>query len=287
MEEENILLTLLTPQSVPLGNQVQNIAHIGSEIDDENKLNNLDTLLAEVIGSFDPNDKQAVKDFYTVDEIADGVSQIYTIRFQNTGTYPASFVRIVDTLSNYLNPATFELLAFSHPVSWSMEGAGIVEFYFEDINLPDSTSNELESHGFVKFSIKPNDGVALGTEINNTAYIYFDYNEPVVTNTVITPVEFIDLVQEYVADKPLLISPNPSFDHAFISLPEMIGDEGTISIFSVKGERLEVIQNFKGQHIKINISDYANGLYFITWKIGEKFYLGKINKRKLTLFQYL
>jgi hypothetical protein len=62
-------------------------------------------------------------------------------------------------------------------------GGGIVRFVFENIMLPDSNVNEATSHGFVKFTIHPRSDVPLGTSIPNSAAIYFDFNEPVITNT--------------------------------------------------------------------------------------------------------
>ena len=48
--------------------------------------------------------------------------------------------------------------------------------------LPDSNVNEPASHGFVSFRIRQQPELALGTRILNKADIYFDFNEPVVTN---------------------------------------------------------------------------------------------------------
>ena len=58
-----------------------------------------------------------------------------------------------------------------------------LEFYFQNIMLPDSVSNEPESHGLVSFTIRPEAGLPLLTELNNTAAIYFDNNPPIITNT--------------------------------------------------------------------------------------------------------
>jgi hypothetical protein len=49
--------------------------------------------------------------------------------------------------------------------------------------LPDSTTNEPRSHGFVQYAIKAQQPVPDNTLISNTAYIYFDFNPAVVTNT--------------------------------------------------------------------------------------------------------
>ena len=51
--------------------------------------------------------------------------------------------------------------------------------------LPDSNTSEPLSHGFVQYSIQSVVGLQDSTVINNTAYILFDINPPVVTNTAI------------------------------------------------------------------------------------------------------
>ena len=51
--------------------------------------------------------------------------------------------------------------------------------------------NELKSIGFVKFRVKPLTTITNGTTINNKASIYFDFNEPILTNTAITKISSI------------------------------------------------------------------------------------------------
>ncbi|MEZ4758859.1 MAG: hypothetical protein R2810_03590 [Flavobacteriales bacterium] len=46
--------------------------------------------------------------------------------------------------------------------------------------LPDSTSNEPDSHGFVRFSLAPDPGLLNGAPVRQLTNIYFDYNAPVI-----------------------------------------------------------------------------------------------------------
>ncbi|GEM_PF-4204670 len=62
-----------------------------------------------------------------------------------------------------------------------MEG-NIATWDFKKILLPDSTTDEAGSHGFILFKIKPTTGLTVGDEFTNKAAIYFDYNLPVITN---------------------------------------------------------------------------------------------------------
>jgi hypothetical protein len=59
----------------------------------------------------------------------------------------------------------------------------ILKFNFKNIMLPDDKSDELGSHGFVTYKATIKDGFAIGNEIQNTAYIYFDFNPAIITNT--------------------------------------------------------------------------------------------------------
>ena len=90
----------------------------------------------------------------------------------------------MDTLDANLDVSSFELLAYSVQPVVQIIG-NVARFNFPNINLPDSNSNEPGSHGFVQFRIKLKNGLQLHTAISNTSYIYFDFNSPVQTNTVV------------------------------------------------------------------------------------------------------
>jgi hypothetical protein len=49
--------------------------------------------------------------------------------------------------------------------------------------LPDSNQNEPKSHGYISLSIKPKKELSEKTRVENFADIFFDFNEPVRTNT--------------------------------------------------------------------------------------------------------
>lgn len=137
--------------------------------------------------AIDPNDKQvspARKDPSGSNYTEKDEYLYYTIRFQNTGTDTAFTVEIKDTLSPMLDLSTFEPLTASHPFQATLHPTGLLEFLFRNIHLPDSTINEIASHGYVNFRIKALPGSEDFDQISNTAGIYFDFNRPVITNTV-------------------------------------------------------------------------------------------------------
>jgi len=135
----------------------------------------------------------------------------YVIRFQNTGNYRADNVRILDTLSGHLDKSTLRIISKSHPMEWRISQNGILDFYFDNIFLPDSNQNELLSHGFVKYGIKVNKDFTKGESIKNTAHIFFDFNEAVVTNTAVTFMDFPASTRHIPLNKnAILVYPNPT-----------------------------------------------------------------------------
>jgi hypothetical protein len=61
---------------------------------------------------------------------------------------------------------------------------GKVEVVFDDILLPDSTTNYEASNGFVSFRIQARSDIPEFTPVFNSAGIFFDLNPPILTNTV-------------------------------------------------------------------------------------------------------
>jgi uncharacterized repeat protein (TIGR01451 family) len=142
-----------------------------------------------VTGSFDPNDKDATP-VITKTELAAGKRINYTVRFQNTGNDTAFTVVLADTLSSLLQTSTLQVINSSHPCKVSVKN-GVAYFEFKNILLPYKNINELKSHGFVRFTVKPKTSLTAGTSIYNKAYIYFDYNEPIITNTAVTLIKAV------------------------------------------------------------------------------------------------
>jgi uncharacterized repeat protein (TIGR01451 family) len=170
----------------------------------------------EITGSFDPNEKLAQpKGVYDAHYIYPNTEIEYQINFQNTGTDTAFTVAIKDTLPQGLDVSTFRAGIASHAYEVAMSEHGILTFTFDQIFLPDSNVNEAASHGFVRYRILPKTTIPLGTRIENRAGIYFDFNEPVITNTVFHTVDtgFLErnIVQVFAPSNAerMRIAPNP------------------------------------------------------------------------------
>ncbi|MEL6672665.1 MAG: PKD domain-containing protein [Bacteroidota bacterium] len=146
--------------------------------------NNYDSVGIEILASYDPNDKLVTPRGIGPEgfiQAKDSLLQ-YTIRFQNTGTAPATYVQIRDTLPATLNPFTLKMLGGSHPYTAKVVDGHILEVTHSNIFLPDSLSDPLGSQGFIAFTVRLHPNLPMGTEIRNRAGIYFDFNAPVITN---------------------------------------------------------------------------------------------------------
>lgn len=156
---------------------------------DENVSDNTAGIKQLVTNSFDPNDKKEVHGgAVTKLEVQNGNYLTYTIRFQNTGNDTAFNITVKDALDAKLVAGTFEMVSASHPYQLKFKEGKYLSWEFNDVLLVDSNRNEPASHGYITYRIKPKNDLALNEVINNSASIYFDFNQPVVTNTETTTV---------------------------------------------------------------------------------------------------
>jgi uncharacterized repeat protein (TIGR01451 family) len=240
--------------------------------------------------SFDPNDKQALPSgIGSAHSIPPGEEIEYIIRFQNTGTDTAYTVIVIDTLDTNFDAASFIQGASSHPYTLGISGKGqaVLKFTFKNINLPDSTANKLASNGLVSFRIKVPSSASIGTVVKNKAYIYFDYNDPVVTNETMHTVDnavALDYskgayVQESsvtssIRAKSVLetikIYPNPTQGIVTVEMPEK-NSNTELRIFSSIGVLLKTIPLNPVSLQQVSLEGLSQGMYlYEVKKNGER-----------------
>lgn len=232
-------------------------------VQDCNTSNNNGNLLQILGNSYDPNDKSIVKSSmynngtYAAEEIETGVDDFltYTIRFQNTGTAPAQNIVVVDTLDTQLNLSTFYLVHSSHDVDVVDMGNNVYHFEFNGINLPDSTSNEPLSHGQFTYRIQENTGNVTFSEITNTAYIYFDWNAPIVTNTTYN----VNVNLESIGENQLNyhVFPNPAQDNIQVNL------EGSFDVELLDITGKSILNGTFDSQAKLDVSQLNAGVYLL------------------------
>lgn len=176
-----VVLNLYVPVSVQMGKPMNYITGINPVAGDSTPANNLVYYRHIVVNSLDPNCKSNdMGDSIPLATVQKDGYIYYTIQFQNTGTASAIDIFIKDTLSDKLRDSTLEIIRVSHPFTFNMKNK-VATWNFFNINLPDSNSNEPQSHGYIQYRIKAKPTLAAGDFINNSAAIYFDFNPPVIT----------------------------------------------------------------------------------------------------------
>lgn len=241
---------------------------------DQNPYNDTIALFVPITGSFDPNDKKVS---YTgtanKDHISDSTKLEYKIRFQNTGNDTAFTVVVKDVISEYLDITSIDMIGASHPYSLYVK-EDTLSWTFSNILLPDSNVNRAASEGFIRFEISQKNQNSIGTEILNKAFIFFDYNEPIITNETksIIADEIITAVNENV--KRLSFYPNPAGNQ----LTFYNSISGSFTVYNILGEPV-YFENLIENRTVI-LPDLQPGLYFLkVIKSANEIWSAKVNIR--------
>jgi Secretion system C-terminal sorting domain len=265
----SIVMNVNSPMETPavnIGDQLDFTATINPISGDETPLDNVFGLKQIVVGSFDPNDKICLEgNVVSTSKIGDYLH--YNINFENTGTFPATFVVVKDMIdTTKFDISTLQVLHASHPMETRIAG-NKVEFIFDDINLG---SNQ---HGNVVFKIKTKSTLVEGNTVTNNANIYFDYNFPIETNTTSTTFQTLSN-GEFPIDSSVVIAPNPTKNNVNINCNNTIK---SIELYDVQG-RVLMTQMINDSKTSLDISNYVNGVYFVRVLTNEGSKVEKIIK---------
>ncbi|MEM9990328.1 MAG: T9SS type A sorting domain-containing protein, partial [Bacteroidota bacterium] len=239
------------------------------------RASNQDIDCQENRGSYDPNDKQAFPKGYGEENWLKQNTDIeYVIRFQNTGTDTAFNIVVLDTLSSFLNASSVRPLVASHDYQFELLDEKVLKFTFPNIMLPDSNINEPASHGYIRFQVEQVEDLADDLILENRAAIYFDFNEPIITNTVRHRLgkEFIPVLninRELLHSQRASASPNPFSDHTLLEFPTVLPANSTLHLYNMLG--VEVQQTtVEGNTYWLERGALRSGTYFYLVKSKSK-----------------
>lgn len=258
-------------------------AYVESVGKDINQENNKISEEIEIVGAIDPNDiLVSPKGDGPEGYIRKNQSLIYTIRFENMGTYKATYVRIENELPEWLDINTFELSSSSHPFTYSLSAEGKLDVSYRNIDLPPAMLDSIGAHGYFKYTIRPKANIPEGTQLANDAKIYFDFEDPIVTNTVINTIKFSGETDV----KSLKIYPNPAIDRVMFSIEEdpfKLMEPQLISywvIFDPSGKAMMSGKIDQVPVMEVNVNQLREGIYFIqAYTKSGKAYGGKLLKQ--------
>ena len=255
-EEVELEMTDSVKTSAKIGASVCLMADISDLKDDYDTSNNHVTINDKIVGAVDPNDKYVSPE----GDINEDQELTYKIVFQNVGNYEASFVEVTDELNPLLDISTLQLLASSHPVKVNVSGRTI-KWKFDDVNLPDSTTDKNGSTGFVIFKIKPVKNAGNGSQITNEASIVFDYSDPIKTAMTRNMVK----VELITAENRLQLFPVPAQTYVDVKLNIKPKERGMkiLMLYSFTGNLVKRLPMNGLAQYRLNLMNLDKGVYFL------------------------
>ncbi|MNK18558.1 hypothetical protein D3C87_367660 [compost metagenome] len=240
--------------------------------DDSHLPNNHDTICGVVLNSYDPNEKLVD---LPMNINPDAVEELeYIIHFQNDGNFNAIDVVVQDTISPNLDLSTFRYVGSKHGVAVSINASTrVVTFSFKDINLGQSAVNLASSQGYVVYTISETANLPLGSTIENTAYIYFDFNPPIVTNTTYN-INELPLGLSGSKIESISLYPNPAQDKIRFSGAEV----KEAIIYDLAGKTVLETSNILDNEVSLN--HIQTGIYQVVLKTENTISTQKLVIRK-------
>jgi uncharacterized repeat protein (TIGR01451 family) len=244
---------------------------------DFSPVNNFDIDTTFFTASYDPNMITVSHPQVTINEVVSSSFLEYDIYFQNTGNDTAYYVRIDNLIPQELDFNSFEFLLSSHDMDIQYDysvNPRKLSFTFNDIMLPDSSINEPESHGFIRYRIKPLATLSVGDSISNYVDIFFDFNPPVTTNQAITTiVNPTSINDDGINDADIKIFPNPS--GGMIGVEFNLNQSGNVilEVYNLFGQKIRFLHDGimdSGNHkLNFDLADIQSGVYAIRMQMGS------------------
>ncbi|MBL0031165.1 MAG: T9SS type A sorting domain-containing protein [Bacteroidetes bacterium] len=277
---DDIVIYFSVSNSLPIGAYIEYVAGVEASGSDIFPVDNIHAQNQLVSNSFDPNYKTVSPENLSVLQMVTGQFADFTIHFQNTGTDTAYLVRILDTISTNLDLSTFEVISSSHNYNVVFYPNRVMGFYFNGINLPDTGTNEPLSHGYITYRLKALPTLTFADQISNTAYIYFDQNSPVMTNTCYVTISVG--LDELFGKSDFTVSPNPFTGEMSFNLNRTDNFSGIINVKNIFGQIVfsKKVSDLKGNEFTtFNLEFLTNGIYFLELNDGDSNVVSKIIKQ--------
>ena len=252
-----VSFNLNTPMETPPLNAGNSLSYTATGVitaTDETPADNVFTLNQTVVNAYDPNDKTCLEGA-VIDPSKIGSYVHYQIRFENTGTYPAQNIVVKDMIdTSKFDISTLQIINSSHTCYAKITG-NKVEFIFENIDL---SFNDATNDGYVVFKIKSLPTLAVNSTVSNSASIYFDYNYPIITNTVTSTYQLLN-ASSFIFENEFVLYPNPVKDRFTIKTKNSLEIQ-FIEIYNTLGQIVLAIPRFTEN---VDVSSLQTGTYFV------------------------
>ena len=270
----SLTFNVFTPPTTNKDDVIITTATVSPEFGDNTPEDNTFELNQTVVGSFDPNDIIVLEGESILLEEADDYLH-YVIRFQNTGTAEAINVNVKNIIDPNLDFLSMQIQGFSHDGYVEILDGIEANFIFDEINLPGSSQDEEASQGFIAYRIKPKQDAVVGDIFYNDAEIYFDFNPPILTNTVST--EIVESLS--ISDpEPQIVSlyPNPTREKVRLIAKQPME---SIDVLDINGRMLKTFDSIESLSFDIDCSYLSQGIYVLMIKTGNRSVSKKLIKQ--------
>ncbi|MES2616289.1 MAG: T9SS type A sorting domain-containing protein [Bacteroidota bacterium] len=249
-----------------VGSKVKHTVRMTSTFADDTT-DNTDSIVQHLVYSYDPNCKNS----WPQGKVTAEVKKIrFYIDFQNEGNDDARRVTIVDTMDHKMPVYDYQMVGSTHPNYTVSCRGNVVTWVFDNINLKPKALDEAGSKGQISFDASVRSELRIGDSIRNRASIYFDYNDPVITDYA-----KVERIKEnpgnglIIQNKQVFIKlyPNPANDNFVI---ENNGPtEQSMFLYDINGRIISNLKILNGQQINVDCSGWAPGLYLGVSSSGE------------------
>jgi hypothetical protein len=153
-------------------------------------------------------------------------------------------------------------------MTFALEDNRRLTFEFADIMLPDSGTDYNASQGYINYSIDRKASTPIGVDIKNTAYIYFDFNDAVITNTTLNTLylKSTSSVQTVINDISVSLFPNPVKESATLSVSSDKSVKVSYNLFDMNGRLIAYEGESKSgmKHEKeLQMNTLQTGIYIL------------------------
>lgn len=162
------------------------------------------------------------------------------------------------------------MVAASHPYTLDRIDNNLT-WNFDNIQLPVSVANTDIGKGYITFQAKLKPGFGVGTNVSNTANIYFDTNPAVVTNTFVNQFVSVLATNDFELSN-FVLYPNPNNGNFTVKFNSDSSNSIYIAIHDIQG-RLIFDKNYDNTGLftqNIELNNTQSGTYLITVQDGSK-----------------
>jgi len=229
---------------------------------DIDSIDNRRWMVQRIVGAYDPNQKTS----WPEKIVKVGTRELrYHIEFENTGNDFARRAEVIDSIDKKLPLHEMVFVSSSHSDKMRIiVKNNVIHWVFEGINLAGATPEKKGGTGYITFKAKIIDNWPTNYTINNKAYIFFDYQDPIVTN-----VAWVSQ-KDTTVDIPILINTKEAFkvypNPANQSLTVENKSESFIKaeILNILGQKVKAFELSSKQSFTLPMEDLAIGIYFLT-----------------------